>query len=184
MDARRRLLLGTLVGAAIGLLVVLWATASSPGPGAAVLVPTVSAAVGFGIVASYEGGKTYHLRESVPLSAAEIRRYAARWYAAEGRTLQGSDADAIAFTRESGPSSDDAGCLPLLGGLAALLYLLSARERQTATLLTTPVPDADGTEIEIIVSSRGGGGQSSADRFLTSLHQLADPSPPEAIAGS
>ncbi|MDP9364000.1 MAG: hypothetical protein M3Q10_07200 [Chloroflexota bacterium] len=169
MEARRRTLIGAGIGAGAGLLLVLWVAASEGGsfdPAAAVIVPVGLAALGAGIVAWVEGGKPFYLRQWVPLPPEAVHRHVTRWFASGGWTMQGGTDQALAFTR-GGFADPNAGCLLLLG---ALPFLLLARPQQTLTLQTTRVPD--GTELEIVVSPRAGGGQAAAARFFNSLHDL------------
>ena len=125
------------------------------------------------VLAFAGGGPTYQLNQWAPLSEARIRDHALRWYAAKGWTLQATQPGALVFTRRPAPQTGASIGLFLLGIVPLLIYLLFGGRDQTTTLLTTM--RRDGTDLEIIVSSRGSGGQQSAVQFFNSLHDLADP---------
>lgn len=171
VDERRRLLLGTLIGASIGLLLVMLIVSNASGPASLVflvLIPVVGACLWDGAVSSYLGAGPFLVTERTPLAPQEIHRRAIRWYATDGWTFKGSESDTLVFTHGSSITTGDGGCLLLLAGLPDLLYLLLARKRQTTTIITMPA--AGGAEMEFILSARGSGGQASAVRFFTSLH--------------
>lgn len=120
------------------------------------------------------GSRPYILRQWAPLPPARIRAHAVRWYAAEGWTLtDGSEAGALAFRRRPAPETGVAVLLFFLGVVPLLIYLLVGGREQTTTIIPTPLPD--GTDLEIIVGAKGGGGRESAERFFTSLHDLVAP---------
>ena len=174
MDERQQVMLGALIGASIGLLLVMLIASqgsASANPAAVIILPLLFAALGFGVVISYLGGQPYVLHEWVPLPPGEIQRHAIRWYAVRGWTMQGSEAGVLTFTRGMAPAAGDGGCLLLLAGLPGLLYLMLARPQQTTTILTTPAPG--GTNLELFVNARSGGGQGAAVQFFNSLHDLA-----------
>lgn len=127
------------------------------------------------LVANFGGGaRPYILRQWAPLPPERIRTHAVRWYAEEGWTLTGGgEAGALAFRRRPPPDTGLAILLFFLGVVPLLIYLLLGGREQTTTIIPTPVPD--GTDLEIVVSAKGGGGQASAERFFNSLHDLLGP---------
>lgn len=109
----------------------------------------------------------------------EIRLHATRGSAASGWTPNANQPAALSFGRRTPPNPLPT-VLPFLFGIVpGLLYLLLGSRTQTAAVVTTPLPD--GTQLEIVVSSRDSGGQASAVAFVNSLHQLVDASPPAAL---
>jgi len=159
---------GAAVGAIGGFIVVGLIAVSDPGPAmvGALWIPIVLALGGAGFVLSGEGAQPYHLSEWAPLPAAAIRQHAIRWFAAEGWALHVSEPRMLTLSRNT-LNAQDLGCLALLSGLLAFIYLMG-RRNLTMTILLAPVPD--GTEVEIIVNSRGSGGQGAAVGFFNSLH--------------
>lgn len=171
MEYRRRLPVGAVVGASLGVLLVLLLAdnAREGGIPAAVLdFPIGLGALGAAAVSWYAQGKRFGLHQRVPVVPKQVRQHATGWHVASGWTLQGGTPDALAFTR-GGRSDPNARCLLLLGPLP---FLLMSRPRQTLTIQVWP--GTNGSEVEIIVSPRGSGGQASAVRFFTSFHSLPD----------
>jgi hypothetical protein len=175
-DARRALIGGAIagiVGLAIGILLDLSASnTSDPDVFFLVVFPLLLAAIGFAIVAVVEGGRPYHLQQWVPLFPQDILHHAARWFPSGRWTLVGSSPGMVSFTRRKEPEIGLVLVLFLIGVVPALLYLLLGGRTQSLTVLTEPAPD--GTDLEIIVSSKDGGGRPAANRFFNSLHDLVD----------
>jgi hypothetical protein len=176
-DARRALIGGAIagiVGLAIGIVLDLSATTTSSDVDLFLLVvfPLLLAAVGFASVAAVEGGRPYHLRQWVPLAPEDILHHAARWFPSGRWTLAGSSPEMVSFTRHKEPEFGLVLVLFLVGIVPALLYLLLGGRSQSLTVLASRVPD--GTDLEIIVSSKDGGGRPAANRFFNSLHDLVD----------
>jgi len=118
------------------------------------------------------GGRShpYTLRRRRPLP----ERVGVRPGAAVAR---GERLGAVAFSRRAPPSAGLAILLLLGGIMPGILYLLLGGRQQATTILPRPVHD--GSELEIIASDRGAGGQAAADGFYDSLHALM-PRPPAA----
>jgi peptidoglycan/LPS O-acetylase OafA/YrhL len=129
--------------------------------------------VGLGVYGGFAGDQPYRLERFVPLPRRVIEEQAVRWFATTGWTLTGSRSDALAFTRRVGPDFGPTLLLFLLGVLPGLIYLWLGGRTQTATVLTSPA--ADGPDLEIVLNTRAGGGQSTAINFFNSLHELVDP---------
>ncbi|MDQ3695276.1 MAG: hypothetical protein M3464_16850 [Chloroflexota bacterium] len=167
MTLTQRMARGAAVGAIAGFIMVgLIAVSDSVSTIVGALwIPVLLALAGAGFVLSGEGAQPYHLHEWAPLPAATIRQHAIRWFAAEGWALHVTEPRMLSLSRNT-LNPRDLGCLVLLSGLLAFIYLMG-RRNLTLTILLNPV--AAGTEVEIIVSSRGGG-QGAAVGFFNSLH--------------
>lgn len=170
MELSQRVTRGAAIGAIAGFVIVAVLTVGSPGSTIAgtLWLPLVLAAAGALLVISTEGAQPYHINEWTPLPAAAIRRHAIRSFALNGWMLRSDDGRVLSFSRNT-LNLQDLGCLVLVSGLLAFIYLLG-RTNLSATIVLSPVPD--GTEVEIIVNTRGGGGQVAAVGFFNSLHQL------------
>lgn len=182
MGPMRRAAIGAGMGASIGILLVAWseaATASGEGVLPLLVLTVVLAAFGFVVPLAVEGGRPFLLHQWVPIPPDEILLHATRWYAATGWTSNAAQPAALSFSRCTPPFLPLAVLLLVFGIVPGLLYLFLGSGTQTAAIVNDPLPD--GTRLEIVVSSRDRGGQSSAVAFFNSLHQLVGPAIPTAL---
>lgn len=175
MTASRRLVLSGLIGAAIGLLVILWLVrVGSRFEFGALWIPLALAMLGVGLVSVVAGGRPVLLARLVPVGSSELREHAIRFYATAGWTLTTADtasrSGVLAFVRRIGPDPFTRVVFLLLGVFPGLLYHLFAGRSVTTTIVTRTLPD--GTELEIVASARADGGERAVFAFSHSPRGL------------